>query len=70
MATSSRSTVDSWFEGVASMGARMGALIPILFAVLDPGAVLPFAHETGFPHEEPARSGGGTGVVVIVGSFS
>jgi hypothetical protein len=52
------------------MGARMGALIPILFAVLDPGAVLPFAHETGFPHEEPARSGGGTGVVVIVGSFS
>jgi hypothetical protein len=39
----------------------------LLSALVDSGLELPFAHDTGFPHEEPGQGGGGTGVVLVVG---
>jgi hypothetical protein len=51
------------------MGARMGPLsAPLLVStLLDASMILPLAHETGFPHQEPGGGGGGTGVVLIAG---
>jgi hypothetical protein len=39
--------------------------VSLFASALDPGIGLPFAHNTGFPHQEPS-GGGGTGAFVIV----
>jgi hypothetical protein len=50
------------------MGARMGAVTSLLVsALLDSSLVVPFAHDTGLPHQEPGQGGGGTGIVLVVG---